>query len=1763
MNRIYSLIITLLLATIPCIAMETNNNAPEGQIVFHPAIPTPILERIKKGEGFNNLMRHISQGTGTGFHFYQSKDRFNFTGNTATYTIHEVDANTWVVTTGNNATYHIGYVIHRNRDGSFSQQKKSFFPCHKTTEQLKRLIASIDTASCDLVYSDQHKSIFSVYLPDGKTTIKMIVTIFNTNDRFFINTLYPDLASEANEYEHSDMLLAIKEIERKYSNFVEDHSTAISNNYSELQKTLHETDYERFNELLVAGANVNAQNKSGQTFLDLLLETKNDDNALFFATILLMRPESLNLSELLLTAIRNINQEAVQLLIAQDANVNYQDKNGDTPLHHCVYSAVLARPGTITMQNIVKSLLYAGADLNAKNNKGQTVADFITSKQYPRDYMVAEAIKNFEQEKNQFYIIQKKQNNVLELANLLWAVHTNNSKQLSDLLQDADRYYIGLAFKNAQSQPIPNTKLIRLLKAKLEEFEQQDKNNYKSTISNLEQKSQEELALNKIFELALEADNLSSLTNAELLELNNNKSLFCTAVKQNKLAAALELLEHGISNIWETNRGDGNDKRDALEIAYHNNNKEILTTLLNHGKTTPSTLHAVFIKAIKDTNNNNTNLSDLVISNICEKSTTELIKLLDLILQKETEDTFVAAVTQLKTSYEKTHPNKFTALLNTPYDTQHNYGKTLLITASQLGKTNAAQLLLNHNVDITAADKEGKRAIDCASNKEIRNMLVSALNPTSETTKTEKEEQIATESKQKTAPTQSKKQKSKDENALLIEALEGNNDKAVATLLKNAKLTILTTFRTTDNANPLMIATQQQNIANIKALINEYNKKNAITVKETIIDKKDNNGKQLFIYAFATKNKTIIDLIREFILHNNTEYEKLNEKNTQFNLNKITDILANKKISDSQKISNIKQIINNNKINLNTPIHNKRDSTILSNAIGIGTESSEIIKFLIENGADINPKPNDDWNALMAATLRGHLEIVKLLLEKGANVNAKDNVGFTALLFATLIGHLEIVKLLLDKGANVNAQTNIGDTALIIASQNDRHLEMVKLLIEKGANTNIQNKKGQTALSIASQNGHSTLVKILNESAQTMNKSNANKLLLVAANNNDLRTLQHALNKNADINAQNNNGATALIIASGKGHLDIVKLLLERGANINAQTKDSATALIIASGKGHLDIVKLLLERGANINAQTKDSATALIIASEKGHLDIVKLLLEKDSNINAQTKDSATALIIASEKGHLDIVKLLLEKDANINAQTKDSATALIIASEKGHLDIVKLLLEKDANINAQHNTGWTAVMLASHNGHSEIVKLLLERGANINAQEKDGLTALIIASGKGHLDIVKLLLERGANINAQTKDSATALIIASEKGHLDIVKLLLEKGANINAQHNTDYTALMIASHKGHLEIVKLFIEKGANVDTQYNTGGTALMFASLNGHLEIVKSLLEKGANINAQDKTDCTALMIASQNNYLDIVKLLLNKGANANAQQKDGWAALMLASENGHLEIVKSLLEKGTNINAQSQHGSTALMFASEKGHLEVIKLLIDKGANVDTQNDVGGTALMLASQNGHLEIVKLLLEKGASVNAQQKDGCTSLMFASNEGHLEIVKLFIEKGAQIDVPINTGETALMAAYKSGNQELIDFLISKGADTKSYEKNNSTNPLMFASQGGQTKLIKKLIKEGADVNRQNNLGNTALIYAAQEGKKDTVQLLLENGANIDLQNKDGKNVLTLINEVIKNSKDQELIKKFTEISKLLEEKGNKKAQGIIFS
>ena len=143
----------------------------------------------------------------------------------------------------------------------------------------------------------------------------------------------------------------------------------------------------------------------------------------------------------------------------------------------------------------------------------------------------------------------------------------------------------------------------------------------------------------------------------------------------------------------------------------------------------------------------------------------------------------------------------------------------------------------------------------------------------------------------------------------------------------------------------------------------------------------------------------------------------------------------------------------------------------------------ERMKSAITSGANVNVKDMIGWPLLNKAVFKNKTEVVKILLENGADVNAKSEDGFTPLMMA--FGNIEIMTLLLELGADVNAKTKNGMTSLMIGIKNysvHENFDGIKLLLEKGADVNAKNNKNETAITLASGIGieYPELIPLLN-----------------------------------------------------------------------------------------------------------------------------------------------------------------------------------------------------------------------------------------------------------------------------------------------------------------------------------------------------------------------------------------------------------------------------------------------------------------------------------------------------------------------------------------------------------------------------------------------------------------------------------------------------------------------------------------------------------
>ena len=126
--------------------------------------------------------------------------------------------------------------------------------------------------------------------------------------------------------------------------------------------------------------------------------------------------------------------------------------------------------------------------------------------------------------------------------------------------------------------------------------------------------------------------------------------------------------------------------------------------------------------------------------------------------------------------------------------------------------------------------------------------------------------------------------------------------------------------------------------------------------------------------------------------------------------------------------------------------------------------------MLLDKGLNINAKDDKSVTPLHVAVENDNVEMVKFLIEHGANVNHQDYHGNTPLIAATKekfsickLRAKEVVRLLAENGANVTLQNLEKNTALHFAKAED----LAQILLENGAKTNVANSKGETPKDIS------------------------------------------------------------------------------------------------------------------------------------------------------------------------------------------------------------------------------------------------------------------------------------------------------------------------------------------------------------------------------------------------------------------------------------------------------------------------------------------------------------------------------------------------------------------------------------------------------------------------------------------------------------------------------------------------------------------------
>jgi len=548
---------------------------------------------------------------------------------------------------------------------------------------------------------------------------------------------------------------------------------------------------------------------------------------------------------------------------------------------------------------------------------------------------------------------------------------------------------------------------------------------------------------------------------------------------------------------------------------------------------------------------------------------------------------------------------------------------------------------------------------------------------------------------------------------------------------------------------------------------------------------------------------------------------------------KLDSLYFVKYLTNSEEFKLTKSDINTRDTNKEYPI-----VTALTNG------NIEIFKYLLDFGADVNTKNNDDCS-LLSLAINGEAYFIDYLLKQpNININEKDKWGNSSLLNSILKNNTQLVMRLLNYCEKNNIIVNINEkndhnNYPILEAIEQNSIEIVKLLINYCDHNHILlniNEKDN--------NKNYPLLK-----AVQRNNGEIVKLLIEYCNRNHitLKTNEKDIHKNYPLLKaiqQNNVELTQLLIYYGQNN----NILL----NINENGSNKNYPLLEAIQQDNIELVQLLINYcnknniNLNINEKNSKGVYPLLAAIYQNDISIVNLLIGYGTNhhilidVNKKDYNENYPILEAIQNNNIDIVNLLIKycNENNIiitiNDKNDKGCFPLLAAVGKDNINAVELLINyanhNNLNLNIEYKykdiNEVSPLYLAIIQDNIEIIKLLLNYGKkhniifDINEKDEKGNCILLEAIIKDNVDMVKLLIDYSnnhniiLNINEKNIYGVYPLIMAIYRGNSDIVKILIDycniHHIYLDINQETEYGSFPLSSaiESGNKEIAKSLI-------------------------------------------------------------------------------------------------------------------------------------------------------------------------------------------------------------------------------------------------------------------------------------------------------------------------------------------------------------------
>jgi ankyrin repeat protein len=515
------------------------------------------------------------------------------------------------------------------------------------------------------------------------------------------------------------------------------------------------------------------------------------------------------------------------------------------------------------------------------------------------------------------------------------------------------------------------------------------------------------------------------------------------------------------------------------------------------------------------------------------------------------------------------------------------------------------------------------------------------------------------------------------------------------------------------------------------------------------------------------------------------------------------------------------------------------------------------------------------------------------------------------------------------------------------------------------------------------------------------------------------------------------------------GNKAAARTLLQKKADVNAPQVDGATALHWAVHRDDVETTDLLIRAGARVDAANRHGLTPLAMASLYGNAAMVKRLLEAGADPKQVGPAGETTVMRAARNGNPEVIALLAAAGADVNAkESTRGTTALMWAAEQKHPLAVTALLERGADV-------------AARSGPAGLPRNYMANFVNTRAVDGAANRRLAAAAaGRTYAD--QLAFERQQGLVAvPPRGDGTGLPPNGQQFPPDGRAVPAEPLAATAAPARPPAPPATAAARPAAAPEPEPDGDDDDIVVAGLVGGGggglNALTFAAREGDIESTRLLLDAGANINQATEYNWTPLLTAVNNRNYRLAAYLVERGANVNLANKGGWTPLYVATDNrnieggdypvpkadvDHLEIITRLLNAGADPNIRARDntltrtiftmqwffeaGATAFVRAAQSGDTELLKLLLKHGADPTVVTELGDNALTVAagigwvegvtyerSREDNLAAIALLLDLGLDPNHANREGRTALMGAALKGHNAVVELLVVRGAKLE------------------------------------------------------------------------------------------------------------------------------------------------------